>query len=92
MARRVRVLLLAATMSLSVLPSPFLAAGVSADHVAGHVAPATVWDSRLASTARGPAYVWDGRLAGSSTPAYVWDGRLAGSSEPVYVWDGRLAG
>jgi hypothetical protein len=37
-----------------------------------------LWDSRLASTARGPAYVWDGRLAGSSTPGYVWDGRLAG--------------
>ncbi len=85
-------MLVAATMALSILPSPFLAAGVSADHVVGHVAPAAVWDSRLASTVRGPAYVWDGRLAGDSEPVYVWDGRLAGDSPLPYTWDGRLAG
>ena len=92
MARRIRVLLLAATMSLSVLPSPFLTAGVSAAHVRGHAAPAAVWDSRMASSVRGPAYAWNGRLAGDSTPVFVWNGRLAGDSTPVFVWSGRLAG
>jgi hypothetical protein len=74
-------------MSLSALTLPWPVAGVSSDcsvdtpppDVCAVVAPAYVWDGRLADSYVAPAYVWDGRLADSYVaPAYVWDGRLAG--------------
>jgi hypothetical protein len=77
----------ALSTSLLILTLPWPVAGVTSDcavdappaDVCAAVAPAYVWDGRMAASYVAPAYVWDGRLAASSVaPSYVWDGRLAG--------------